>query len=136
MDYQELYRLACEARLQSHNPYSHFAVGAALETRSGKVYVGCNVENASYGGCICAERTAFVKAISEGERDFVRIAIVGGKNGEPLQFCAPCGICRQFMAEFCSPSDFEVILYDPDGTPHAYTLGELIPLQFTEKDVL
>ena len=95
MEARELLAMAYEARERSYAPYSHFRVGAALLTKSGKVYKGCNIENAAYTPTNCAERTAFFKAVSEGEREFTAIAIVGGKEGEACDFCAPCGVCRQ-----------------------------------------
>lgn len=134
IDYTRLYHEALEARKSSYSPYSHFAVGAALLCKDGSIYRGCNIENASFGATLCAERTAFGKAISEGHDDFAAIAIVGGK-GEELQFCPPCGICRQFMTEFCSPEHFQVVLYQPDGTPCPYALREVLPLQFTSTDL-
>ena len=135
MDTNALFQQAVAARRNSYIPYSHFAVGACLLTTDGTMFVGCNVENASYGGTICAERVAFCQALAQGYRDFEAIAIVGGK-GDDLQFCPPCGICRQFMTEFCDPDRFKVVLYLPDGTPKVYTLAQLLPLQFTDKDVL
>lgn len=135
MDYTRIYQQAIAAREGSYSPYSHFKVGACLEAADGTYYTGANIENASYGGAICAERTAFVKAVSAGERHFTRIAIVGGKWDGPLQFCPPCGICRQVMVEFCDPETFEVVLFDADGTPHPYLLKEVLPLSFTPKDL-
>ena len=129
----ELIALAVEARKQSYSPYSGFRVGAALLGKSGKVYLGCNVENAAYTPTNCAERTAVFKAVSEGERDFSAIAIVGGMGEELSEFCAPCGICRQVLAEFCD-GDFPVVL----GTPKnykAYTLAELLPFSFGKSDL-
>ena len=130
----ELIKNAVKARENSYAPYSNYKVGAALLTKSGKVYLGCNVENASYTPTICAERNAFFKAISEGEREFEMIAIVGGKEGEELSpNCTPCGVCRQVMTEFCS-KDFLVIL----GTPEkykAYRLEELMPYSFTKTEL-
>ncbi len=121
------------AREQSYSPYSHFRVGAALLTKSGKLYTGCNIENAAYPATVCAERTAIFKAVSEGEREFSAIAIVGGKEGETAPFCAPCGVCRQVMAEFCG-KDFRVLL---GNSAHfeAYPLDMLLPFSFTEKDL-
>ena len=130
---QELMSRAEEARLRAYAPYSHFFVGAALLAASGKIYLGCNVENAAYGPTNCAERTAFFKAISEGEREFLAIAITGGREGETPAFCAPCGVCRQVMAEFCQ-SDFRVILGNSEETK-PYTLAELLPVTF-DKDTL
>lgn len=124
---------AQKAREKSYSPYSHFRVGAALLTKSGKVYIGCNIENAAFSATVCAERTAIFKAVSEGERDFEALAIVGGKEGETADFCTPCGVCRQVIAEFC-PRDFKILL----GTPEkfkAFTLDALLPLSFTEKDL-
>ena len=129
----ELMKLAVEARKASYSPYSHFKVGAALLTKSGKTYLGCNVEYAAYTPTNCAERTAVFKAVSEGEREFSAIAIVGGSGEEPAEFCAPCGICRQVLAEFCD-QDFRVLL----GTPNsfkAYTLSELLPFSFGKNDL-
>ena len=132
--YKELLNAAVGAREYSVAPYSGFAVGACLMTKNGKFYTGCNIENASFSPTICAERTAFVKAISEGEKEFAAIAIVGGKIGEELCFCAPCGVCRQVMTEFCD-GDFEIILGSPDDYK-VYTLKELMPLAFLPKEVL
>ena len=129
----ELIALAVEARKQSYSPYSGFRVGAALLGKSGKIYLGCNVENAAYTPTNCAERTAVFKAVSEGERDFSAIAIVGGMGEELAEFCAPCGICRQVLAEFCD-GDFPVVL----GTPNnykVYTLAELLPFSFGKSDL-
>ena len=121
------------ARLKSYSPYSHFCVGVALLGVSGRIYTGCNIENAAYTPTNCAERTAFFKAVSEGEREFSAIAIVGGKGDAMADFCAPCGICRQVLAEFCD-GDFPVVL----GTPEkyqAYTLAELLPFSFGKADL-
>lgn len=126
---RDLMRLAEAARERAYAPYSDFLVGAALLGKSGKVYLGCNVENAGYSASNCAERTAFFKAISDGEREFQAIAIVGGKRGEKPDFCVPCGVCRQVMAEFCG-EDFPIVL----GTAENYkihTLASLLPLAFT-----
>lgn len=116
---------AIQAQQNAHAPYSHFAVGSALLTKSGRVYSGCNIENAAYPVGICAERTAFAKAISEGERNFTALALVGGENSEP---CFPCGMCRQFMAEFCK-ADFKLYILQDSGVK-AYTLAELLPYAF------
>ncbi|MCR5293815.1 MAG: cytidine deaminase [Lachnospiraceae bacterium] len=107
--YDRLIRTAVQAMKNAYAPYSGFAVGAALAGKNGKIYVGCNVENASYSLTNCAERTAFFNAAADGCRHFDAIAIVGGKNGVVTDYCLPCGACRQVMAEFCSP-DFEVIM--------------------------
>ena len=130
---KELLQLAIEARKKSYSPYSGFRVGAALLTKSGKVYDGCNIENAAYTPTNCAERTAIFKAVSEGEREFSAIAIVGGKGEDPADFCAPCGVCRQVIAEFCDP-DFRIVLGTPDNI-RVYTLAELLPLSFGKADL-
>ena len=126
---RELIKEAKEAAKSSYAPYSHFNVGAALITRNGKVYSGCNIENAAYSPTNCAERTAFFKAVSEGERDFSAIAIVGGKNLDFVSFCSPCGVCRQVMSEFCD-GDFRIILGRNDEELKVYSLNELLPLSF------
>ncbi|MBQ5998858.1 MAG: cytidine deaminase [Treponema sp.] len=114
----------------SYCPYSHFHVGAALLSKSGKIYGGCNVENAAYGPSNCAERTAIFKAVSEGEKEFDAICIAGGMNGEVKDFCPPCGVCRQVMREFCSP-DFKIILAKSKDEYKIYTLEQLLPESFT-----
>lgn len=132
-DYKALMMQALEARKKSYSPYSHFCVGAALLTKSGKVYTGCNIESASYTPTNCAERTAIFKAVSEGERDFEAIAIVGGRANEKGGFCAPCGVCRQVIAEFCD-KDFKIVLGDEDKL-EVHTLGEMLPYSFTNKNL-
>jgi len=128
---KEMLQKAAEARQLAYIPYSHFAVGAALLTKSGKVFTGCNIESASYSPTNCAERTAIFKAVSEGEREFSEIAIVGGKEGEkPAGMCPPCGVCRQVMMEFCDPHIFRVILEDDAGNPKSILLEQLLPLGF------
>ncbi len=114
----------------SYTPYSNFKVGAALLTKSGKIYTGCNIENASYTPTNCAERTAFFKAVSEGVRDFQAICIVGGKDGKLTGYTAPCGVCRQVMMEFCNPKTFQIILAVDKERYEIYTLEELMPLGF------
>ena len=122
---------AKKARERAYCPYSHHSVGAALLTKSGKIYHGCNVENAAYGPTNCAERTAFFKAIYEGEREFSKIAIVGGREGtDGNTACAPCGICRQVMAEFCTPEDFKIVLTNGEEEPLEFTLEEMFPHGF------
>lgn len=117
------------AREQSYCPYSNFSVGASLLTDHGAVYTGSNIESASYTPTVCAERVAIFSAVHAGERSFSAIAIVGGKKDEFISsFCAPCGVCRQVMAEFCSP-DFTIILSDGNETK-IYTLAELLPESF------
>lgn len=131
MNRRELIDIALEARQMAYTPYSHHKVGAALLTKDGKVYRGCNIESASYTPSNCAERTAFFKAVSEGEREFEAIAIVGGFEDSPvLRLCAPCGVCRQVMMEFCDPETFEIILCDEKDELHTYKLEELLPLGF------
>lgn len=119
----------------AYAPYSGFKVGAALLTASREIYTGCNIENAAFSPTVCAERTAFFKAISEGEREFAAIAIIGGKDGIPTGYTAPCGVCRQVMAEFCSPQDFYVILARSEGDYRKYRLEELFPLGFSPKNL-
>lgn len=121
---------ALEARRKAYVPYSHFHVGAALETETGEVFLGCNVENASYGAANCAERTAFFKAVSEGHRKFRRIAIVGGFLDNIEDYCMPCGICRQVMAEFGDLHEFQVILAKSSEDYQVYRLEELLPHAF------
>lgn len=131
MDEKQLIELAYEARERAYTPYSGFQVGAALLTKSGKVYQGCNIENASYTPTNCAERTAFFKAVSEGEREFAAIAIVGGQAGtRDGKLCAPCGVCRQVMMEFCDPKEFRILLENGKGGILNLTLEELLPFGF------
>ena len=130
MDYRGLMQKAIEARNHSYSPYSNYRVGAALLSKSGKVYCGCNVENAAYSPGICAERTAFVKAVSEGERDFRAIAIVGGPAGGEPEVAPPCGVCRQVMREFGDPGTFEIVLGTGTEDFRVYKLEELLPLGF------
>lgn len=132
-DYKSLMIQAQEARKNSYSPYSHFCVGAALLTKSGKIYTGCNIENASFTPTNCAERTAIFKAVSEGEREFEAIAIVGGRADGEGGFCAPCGVCRQVIAEFCD-KDFQIILGNEDKS-EVYTLDTLLPLSFTRDNL-
>ena len=130
---KELLLKAIEARDFAYAPYSNHKVGAALLDKSGKLYTGCNVENAAYTPTNCAERTAIFKAVSEGEREFTAIAVVGGVGDKLSEVCAPCGVCRQVLAEFCD-SDLRVIL----GTPEKITvstLAELLPLSFGKSDL-
>lgn len=136
MDRRELIDIALEARQMAYTPYSHHKVGAALLTKDGRVYRGCNIESASYTPSNCAERTAFFKAVSEGEREFEAIAIVGGFEDSPvLRLCAPCGVCRQVMMEFCDPETFEIILCDEKDELHTYKLEELLPLGFGPRNM-
>lgn len=131
----ELVDLAIEAREHSYCPYSHFAVGAALLTKSGKIYQGCNIENVSFTPTICAERTAFFKAVFDGEREFEAIAVVGGPAGKPVSdLCAPCGVCRQVMREFCQ-DDFKIYLSKGDGSYMEASLIDMLPFGFSERDL-
>lgn len=114
----------------SYTPYSGFKVGAALLTKSGKYYTGCNIENAAYTPTNCAERTAFFKAVSEGEREFEAICIVGGKDAVLTEYTAPCGVCRQVMMEFCNPDTFRIILATNKDHYEIFTLKEFLPLGF------
>ncbi len=128
IDREKLMALAVEARERAYTPYSGFSVGAALLGASGRVYLGCNIENASFTPTICAERTAFSKAVSEGERDFLAIAVTGGRAGEAPVRCTPCGVCRQVMAEFCK-GDLCILLGTP-GAIEETTLEALLPERF------
>ena len=135
MTNDELVKKAIEMTNMSYAPYSHFHVGAALLGKDGKVYTGCNVENAAYGPSNCAERTAVFKAVSEGCREFESIAIAGGledAQGVPQikDFCPPCGVCRQVLSEFCS-RDFKIILVNGNGEQKVFTLGQLLPESFS-----
>ena len=127
---EKLIDTAIEQLKFSYTPYSNFKVGAALLTKSGKIYTGCNIENASYTPTNCAERTAFFKAVSEGVRDFQAICIVGGKDGKLTEYTAPCGVCRQVMMEFCNPKTFQIILAVDKERYEIYTLEELMPSGF------
>lgn len=127
---QEMIVLAMEQLKYSYTPYSGFKVGASLLTKNGKMYTGCNIENAAYTPTNCAERTAFFKAVSEGEREFQAICIVGGKDGVLTEYAAPCGVCRQVMMEFCDPDTFQIILATGKEQYEIFTLKELCPLGF------
>lgn len=127
---QTLIRQAMAQLKYAYAPYSHFLVGAALLADSGTIYTGCNVENASYGASNCAERTAFFKAVSQGERSFQAICIVGGRDGNLQEFTPPCGICRQVMMEFCHPERFPIILARSEEDYAIYSLSQLLPLGF------
>ncbi len=136
MNDKQLLQEAAKARKFAYVPYSHFAVGAALVTEDGKIYTGCNIESASYTPTNCAERTAFFKAVSEGERHFRAIAIVGGEEGSPAKkLCPPCGVCRQVMMEFCNPNTFQIILADDIDHPRSFLLKEILPLGFGPKNL-
>lgn len=135
MNYDDLISKAIEMTERSYVPYSHFHVGAALLDKNGKIWTGCNIENAAYGPSNCAERTAVFKAVSEGARDFEAIAIVGGPEDEAgkvqiQDFCPPCGVCRQVLSEFCD-KDFKIILANDKGEQKTFTLAQLLPESFS-----
>ena len=127
---EKLIKKAIEMLNFSYVPYSNFHVGAALLTSEGEIYTGCNIENAAYGPSNCAERTAIFKAASEGKKEFEAIAVVGGKNGKIEDFCPPCGVCRQVLAEFCK-KDFEIILAKSTDEYKIMTLEQLLPESFS-----
>lgn len=131
---KELCRLAIEAREKAYAPYSGYRVGAALLAKSGEVYLGSNIENAAYTPTVCAERTAFFKAVSEGETEFFAIAVAGGNGDKVGGAFPPCGVCRQVMAEFCD-GDFKILTVTGDDTFEEYTLTELLPLAFSPKNL-
>ena len=138
MDNTEKIRLieaAEEARKTSYAPYSDFHVGAALLTKTGRIYKGCNIENAAYGPSVCAERTAIFKAVSEGEREFAAIAITGGYDDADRGFAYPCGVCRQVMAEFADPDEFIIIVAASENEFRTCTLKELLPYSFGPKNL-
>lgn len=127
-------KMALEARKNSYSPYSHFQVGACLLTKEGRLYTGCNIENAAYGPTNCAERTAFFKAVSEGERDFAGIAIVGDKEGTVVDnYAFPCGVCRQVMTEFTDPETFVILVAKSEKDYLETTLAALLPNAFGPK---
>lgn len=131
MDNQELIKAAMEAKEHAYVPYSHFRVGAALLARDGRVFQGCNIENAGYTPTNCAERTAFFKAIYEGVRDFEAIAV----NGDAEDYLYPCGVCRQVMAEFCDPKTFRILVSNKNGAYLEYTLEQIFPGAFTPEEL-
>lgn len=131
---EELCAMAVKAMDNAYVPYSGYKVGAALLTQSGKIFTGCNIENAAYSPSVCAERTALFKAVSEGERDFVKIAVAGGKNGKIASEFPPCGVCRQVIAEFCSP-EFEILVVKAENEYGVYTLKQLLPNAFTPENI-
>lgn len=135
MDELNLVRQAIIAREKSYSPYSGFMVGAALLAESGTVYHGCNIENAAYTPTICAERTAFAKAVSEGEKSFTAIAVAGWPKDGKAGFAYPCGVCRQVMMEFCKPESFKVIVAEGEDNYRVHTLEELLPCGFGPSDL-
>ena len=131
----ELRAMAIEAMQRAYSPYQHCKVGAALLAKSGKVYLGCNIENASYSPTICAERVAFVKAISEGEREFDAIAVAGSATDTVDGFFPPCGVCRQVMREFCDLDEFKILLVKNVNEHKTVTLRELLPYSFGNENM-
>lgn len=129
MDHRELFSAAVKASEASYSKYSGFSVGAALLTKGGKIFTGCNIENASYSLTICAERTAVFKAVSEGYTEFAAIAVAGSGNGEFSKPCYPCGACLQVLSEFCG-DDFKIVLSDGE-----YCLSDFLPKQFNEESM-
>ena len=136
MDQKALIQKAIDTLSFSYSPYSNFKVAAAILTKDGKIYTGCNIESVSYTPSNCAERTAFFKAVSEGEHKFEAIAIVGGKHGKLDDYCPPCGVCRQVMMEFCDPKEFKVILAKTPDDYKEFTLEEILPLGFGPGNLL
>lgn len=134
MTSEKLIESAKAAAENAYVPYSGFYVGAAVLCRNGKVYTGCNIENSAYGPTNCAERTAFFKAVSEGEREFDAIAIVGGKNLDFKDFCSPCGVCRQVISEFCD-DDFRIILGNNSNEYKEFTLSQMLPHRFSSDNL-
>ena len=133
---KELIKDAFDAREMAYTPYSNFKVGAALLTSNKKIYKGCNIENASFSPTICAERTAIFKAVSEGNRDFCAISIVGGKvNDTNFNYSPPCGVCRQVMVEFCDIEKFMIIIAKSIDEYKIYTLKDLLPISFSNKEL-
>lgn len=128
---KELCSLAISAMDRAYVPYSGYTVGAALLSTSGKVFIGCNIENAAYSPTVCAERTAIFKAVSEGEKEFVKIAVAGGKGGKIEGAFPPCGVCRQVMAEFCQ-KDFKILVVTGTDSYDEYTLNDLLPHSFSK----
>lgn len=132
---KKLINLAIEARKKAYTPYSKFKVGACLLCKNGEIYTGCNIENASLTPTVCAERTAIFKAISEENKDFKKIVVVGGKNEELNDFCAPCGVCRQVISEFVN-DNFEIILAINENNYKVYNFRrDIFPLGFTKDDL-
>lgn len=131
MDYKLLIQEAIAAKEMAYVPYSHFRVGAALLTKEGKIYRGCNIENVAFTPTNCAERTAFFKAISEGEKEFAAIAVTGDAD----DYLYPCGVCRQVMVEFCDLQEFKVVVANTEEDYKVYSLGELVPGVFDAEEL-
>lgn len=132
---KELIEIALQQLPYAYVPYSYFHVGAALLAKNGKIYTGCNIENAGYTPSNCAERTAFFKAVSEGVKEFDAICVTGGKDGVPTELTAPCGVCRQVMMEFCDPETFEIILAVSTEEYQIFRLKDLLPMGFGPKNL-
>lgn len=138
--YQDLIEKAFQVRKRAYSPYSHFKVGAALLCKNGNVYEGCNIENGAFSPTICAERVAFVEAIKNGEREFEAVAIVTGpKDANVYEMGSPCGVCRQFMSEFCN-DDFKIIMTKIKSNGELidskeFTMDEILPKRFKLKDL-
>ena len=135
MDDRELIRMAFKAMEKAYAPYSQYKVGAALLCADGRVFTGCNIENAAYSPTVCAERTAFFKAVCEGEREFKKLAVVGGKYGAVTDYFVPCGVCRQVMSEFCG-DDFLVLIAKSDDDYLSKTLNDLLPCRFSPQYIV
>lgn len=131
---EALLKQAENARQNSYCPYSRFAVGAAILCDDGRVFDGCNIENAAFSPTICAERVAVAKAVSAGVRRITAVAVVGGHIDQKGSACTPCGVCRQVLAEFCAP-DTPVYMYDTDGGVCTRTMNELLPFGFSAADL-
>ncbi len=136
MDRQKLIQAAIKVLPKSYVPYSHFHVAAALLCKDGTIYTGINIENAAYTPTVCAERSAFFRAINEEKREFEAIAVCGGKDGIVTDYCAPCGVCRQVMREFCDPGTFKVILAKSEDEYKEFLLKELLPMGFGPENLL
>ena len=136
MDFKQLISIAFEIRENAYAPYSGFKSGAALLSDTGNVYVGCNMEIASFTPSVSAEHSAFINAISNGEKRFTAIAIVGGSEGEELNFCPPSGVGRQVMQEFCQGSNFKIILAKSLSECVIYNFEDLFPVSFGKKNVI
>lgn len=139
MNVKELIKLAIDARKKAYTPYSKYKVGAALLTNSGKVYQGCNIESAAYSVTTCAERTALLQAVFNEDRSFKSICVVGGSEDEIDSFkdyAPPCGVCRQYLREFCDPKDMQVILAKSVDDYEIFTLEELLPLSFGPENLI
>lgn len=138
MNKEQILRLietAMDQLAYSYAPYSNFLVGAALLAENGKIYTGCNIENAAYTPSNCAERTAFFNAVSKGVKEFKAICIVGGPNGVLSSYTPPCGVCRQVMMEFCNPKEFQIILAAGTSDYAVYQLEDLMPLGFGPRNL-